>query len=239
MTRPSTQNLPPGLRIEREWTDPTTGERFVILSHTLSSPELPPEVVLAISKLSSSEREVCRLINQGLSNAEIAAQRGRALRTVANQVAAIFKKVGVSSRTELIARLRRSTLLGLVLIALSGPLFSLSSLSPFSILSPHTAFADAPTGRLRCIGKTKDGHVNYTGTIDIIPFGEIFLVLWTISGNIHIGQGISQGDHFAVIYLTPDKTTHGVALYERRGADWVGVWAQSSSASVAEEIWRP
>ncbi len=236
MTRlPTTISPPPGLRIEREWTDPATGERFVVLSHDLAAPALPPEVALAISRLSSSEREVCDLINQGLSNAEIAAQRGRALRTVANQVAAIFKKVGVSSRTELIARLRRSALLGLVCIALAGSSLGLAS----AAFGPHTAYADAPVGRLRCIGKTREGHVNYTGTIDVIPFGEIHLVFWTINGNIHIGQGISQGDHFAVIYLTPDKTTHGVALYERRGADWVGVWAQGSSSSVAEEIWRP
>lgn len=39
----------------------------------------------------------------GQSNAEIAARRGRSARTVANQVAAVLRKLGVSSRIELIA----------------------------------------------------------------------------------------------------------------------------------------
>jgi DNA-binding NarL/FixJ family response regulator len=47
---------------------------------------------------------VLALLERGLSNAEIARSRGRSPRTVANQVAKIFEKLGVSSRSELYAR---------------------------------------------------------------------------------------------------------------------------------------
>jgi DNA-binding CsgD family transcriptional regulator len=67
---------------------------------------LVPKRVLAIpEQLSAAEREVTELMLSGLSNAEIAAFRGTALRTVANQVALIFDKLGVGSRGELVALL--------------------------------------------------------------------------------------------------------------------------------------
>ena len=40
----------------------------------------------------------------GLANAAIARRRGTSARTVANQVASIFRKLGVQSRAELAAR---------------------------------------------------------------------------------------------------------------------------------------
>ncbi len=40
------------------------------------------------------------------ANAQIAAARGTATRTVANQVARLFQKLGVRSRAELVARFR-------------------------------------------------------------------------------------------------------------------------------------
>lgn len=57
-------------------------------------------------KLSNAERDVMRAVLEGKSNAEIARERGTAPRTVANQVAKLFEKLGVRSRTELAARLR-------------------------------------------------------------------------------------------------------------------------------------
>jgi DNA-binding CsgD family transcriptional regulator len=53
--------------------------------------------------LTRAEREVCEQLLLGASNAEIAAWRGTSARTVANQVASIFAKLGVSSRAELAA----------------------------------------------------------------------------------------------------------------------------------------
>jgi DNA-binding CsgD family transcriptional regulator len=74
------------------------GEELVAFSVPNRKLELP-------EKLSPAEREVTELMLSGLSNAEIAACRSTALRTVANQVAVIFDKLGVGSRGELVALL--------------------------------------------------------------------------------------------------------------------------------------
>jgi DNA-binding CsgD family transcriptional regulator len=57
--------------------------------------------------LTGAEREVTALLSQGLSNAEIAARRQTSESTVANQVTAIFRKVGASSRAELVLLLEQ------------------------------------------------------------------------------------------------------------------------------------
>jgi DNA-binding CsgD family transcriptional regulator len=57
--------------------------------------------------LAPAQREVLALLLSGLSNAVIARRRGRATRTVANQVAAIFRRLGVTSRLELFALFAR------------------------------------------------------------------------------------------------------------------------------------
>lgn len=55
------------------------------------------------AELSASEREVVELVQRGLSNKEIACARGRSVATVKNQLASVFQKFGVTSRTRLIA----------------------------------------------------------------------------------------------------------------------------------------
>jgi DNA-binding NarL/FixJ family response regulator len=52
-------------------------------------------------RLSAAEREVARLVFQGASNAAIARIRGTSERTAANQLQAIYAKLGVHSRVEL------------------------------------------------------------------------------------------------------------------------------------------
>jgi DNA-binding CsgD family transcriptional regulator len=52
-------------------------------------------------RLSESEREILVMLQQGLSNNEIAQLRGTALRTVANQVASVLRKAGLPSRRAL------------------------------------------------------------------------------------------------------------------------------------------
>jgi DNA-binding CsgD family transcriptional regulator len=74
------------------------GEELVAFSFPRRELHLP-------ATLSPAEREVAELVLGGLSNAEIAAQRGTALRTVANQIAVIFAKLGVGSRAELVVLL--------------------------------------------------------------------------------------------------------------------------------------
>jgi DNA-binding CsgD family transcriptional regulator len=60
----------------------------------------------ACGSLTAAERDVVQRVVDGRSNAEIARARGTAVSTVANQLASIFRKLGVGSRFELIAGLR-------------------------------------------------------------------------------------------------------------------------------------
>lgn len=59
--------------------------------------------------LSPSEMDVVRLRIDGLSHAKIAASRSRSVRTIANQLASVYSKLGVSSRAELLGMLARAT----------------------------------------------------------------------------------------------------------------------------------
>lgn len=54
--------------------------------------------------LTAAEEIVMQGIFEGKSNEAIARARGTSPRTIANQIASIFKKHGVSSRRELVAR---------------------------------------------------------------------------------------------------------------------------------------
>ena len=60
---------------------------------------LPPEIA---RKLSPSEIDVVEKVLDGLSNAAIAEARKRHPRTVANQLASAYRKLGIGSRNELI-----------------------------------------------------------------------------------------------------------------------------------------
>lgn len=63
-----------------------------------------PELGL-VRALSPAEFAVTRLLVEGKTHAQIAALRSTSVRTVANQLAAAFHKLGVSGRCELICRL--------------------------------------------------------------------------------------------------------------------------------------
>lgn len=73
------------------------GKTFVVLS-------LPaPRRRRPAAALSAAEQQVAALVLRGLSNAEIAASRRVAVRTVCNQIASLYRKLGVGSRAELAA----------------------------------------------------------------------------------------------------------------------------------------
>jgi DNA-binding CsgD family transcriptional regulator len=59
----------------------------------------------ALERCTAAEREVLAELVAGASNREIARRRGRSVRTVANQVASLFRRFGVASRRELLAAL--------------------------------------------------------------------------------------------------------------------------------------
>jgi DNA-binding NarL/FixJ family response regulator len=76
---------------------PLDSGRLVVLSFDVS--------VSASNRLTSAERGVAILAAEGLSTRAIAARRGASLRTVSNQLASVYEKLGVRSRFELAARL--------------------------------------------------------------------------------------------------------------------------------------
>ena len=78
-----------GLQLSR------VGDVIVI---SVDTPELP-------SVLSPSEQAVARALIAGSSNAEIAKLRHTSIKTVANQLYAMYRKLGVANREELVARL--------------------------------------------------------------------------------------------------------------------------------------
>jgi DNA-binding CsgD family transcriptional regulator len=51
--------------------------------------------------LSESEQQIVLTLLEGRSNAEIAEARGTSVKTVANQLQAVYRKLGVGSRDEL------------------------------------------------------------------------------------------------------------------------------------------
>ena len=81
-----------------QWTTfKWAGQTFAVVSQAAPSSASGPV-------LTPAEREVMTLLLAGKSNGEIARQRKTAVRTVANQVASLFRKFGVGSRAALAAR---------------------------------------------------------------------------------------------------------------------------------------
>lgn len=90
------KKVPPELVDLRSSTFRIGGQRMLVISYAASAKE--PD------NLTEGEAEVARLAADGRSNAEIAKARGTAARTVANQMASILRKLGLSSRRELATR---------------------------------------------------------------------------------------------------------------------------------------
>jgi DNA-binding CsgD family transcriptional regulator len=63
-------------------------------------------------QLTGAELAVATALVEGASNQQIAIARGSSVRTVANQVASIFRKLGVRSRGELAAEGARARVSG-------------------------------------------------------------------------------------------------------------------------------
>jgi DNA-binding NarL/FixJ family response regulator len=82
---------------------------FRLGSDELAILSFPIDAAVVPEVVTESERAIGVALAQGLSNAEIAAARGRSVRTIANQVASLLCKLGVSSRTEAGARFCSAT----------------------------------------------------------------------------------------------------------------------------------
>ena len=70
------------------------GEELLVLNYPVAA---GPDLAV----LTRAEREVASNVLSGLSNATIARRRSTSVRTVANQVSSILRKLGVHSRNEL------------------------------------------------------------------------------------------------------------------------------------------
>ncbi|WP_328475417.1 LuxR C-terminal-related transcriptional regulator [Actinoplanes sp. NBC_00393] len=79
-------------------------------AHRAPRPFLDHDVDLGV--LSGREREIAELVAQALTNQQIAARVGRSPHTVNYHLRQIFRKLGVVSRVELVALLRRRPHLG-------------------------------------------------------------------------------------------------------------------------------
>jgi DNA-binding CsgD family transcriptional regulator len=82
--------------------EPEAGENDRMLSRVgdvivFSAPALALPAVL-----SDSEKSVARALIAGYSNADIARSRGTSTKTVANQLYAMYRKLGVGTREELV-----------------------------------------------------------------------------------------------------------------------------------------
>lgn len=82
------------------WT--TEGGTYALLD--LPADRAPGEYFAHLLGLSPAETAVVRLALRGLRNAGIAERRGASPRTVRNQLASAYAKLGVGSRGELAAR---------------------------------------------------------------------------------------------------------------------------------------
>jgi DNA-binding CsgD family transcriptional regulator len=89
---------PPGLRASAV---ELRGDQYLVLSFPAPIWNLP-------NCLTAAERDVALAVLRGETNETIARDRDTSIRTVANQIAAIFAKLGVNSRIELACALEAS-----------------------------------------------------------------------------------------------------------------------------------
>ncbi len=88
---------PPDLELSIVWID---GEELAVLSHRLDTPA-------PLAGLTEAERHVAADVIEGFTNEQIATRRGTSSRTIAKQVASVFRKLGIGSRRQLFAKMKR------------------------------------------------------------------------------------------------------------------------------------
>ena len=65
-----------------------------------------PRPGTAVVKLNPAEVEVVARLARGLTNREIAAELGKSIGTVKNQLSSVYRKLGVRNRLQLLSQLR-------------------------------------------------------------------------------------------------------------------------------------
>ena len=92
------------LRIDASLLDDSGRGRVAVILHPARDPEVAA-LIVAVYRLSTRERDVARLVLQGLSTQEMAGALHVSPYTVQDHLKSIFAKVGVRSRRELVAQL--------------------------------------------------------------------------------------------------------------------------------------
>lgn len=95
MSRSRRVEPPKGLEVKQVGSR----DEFVLLSWPTPARAPPGDELLT-----PAEHEVLALVVTGATNAQVARARGTSVRTVANQMARLFDKLGAGSRYELIQR---------------------------------------------------------------------------------------------------------------------------------------
>lgn len=82
------------------------GARVYSLGPDLALLELPPPEASFPPALTEAERDVAQRVFDGATNDEIARARGVSVKTVINQLETVYRKLGVTSRVELVLLLK-------------------------------------------------------------------------------------------------------------------------------------
>lgn len=84
---------------------PPEGAQATVLDSDLVLLALPRLEPALPDVLTEAEAAIALLVFEGASNQQIASQRGASPSTVANQLDSIYRKLGVTTRAELVVRL--------------------------------------------------------------------------------------------------------------------------------------
>lgn len=91
-------------RLRRKLGVDSRAELVRACGRTLPPTEAGDDAAAAAARLSPSERTVACLAADGLSNAEIAERCRRSRRTIENELASAYRKLGIGSRGQLASR---------------------------------------------------------------------------------------------------------------------------------------
>jgi hypothetical protein len=100
--------------------------------------------------------------------------------------------------------------------------------------------ADSLEGVYQVEGSNPGEATKYKGTAKVSFNGEVFEVVWNLSGQEIKGTGLKLGDTFAVSAQMPDGKPAGIMLFLLRpDGGMTGRWASAGATRTGNEIWVP
>jgi hypothetical protein len=99
---------------------------------------------------------------------------------------------------------------------------------------------DSLEGVYQVEGSNPGEATKYKGTAKVAFNGEVFDVVWNLSGQEIKGTGLKLGDTFAVSAQMPDGKPAGIMLFLLRpDGGMTGRWASAGATRTGTEIWVP